>query len=660
MRNLLHPAAMAFLLLGAHTCLAEAPKEIGLPVLIPDLPQRDGRVINPFTWDDLHRVTAGDDPTSLILNLGRSDLQGRILSGPYPFEAGEADYDYPRYRLKAPLRAGVGQIPVGKLFRPIYNANRWPLGQCVEPEACPSPTVGYRVEIDGRFYDGLIRIGGDPDLGFEPGLTLVEGPFVNLLNSDRPGELLISFETNAACTGAVTAHRPGATGPSAVAREPQASTRHSLELTGLQPQQRYRYQVTCGEGKGEGSGQVQVRSNTYEFTTAPAAADPGASVSFAFASDSRQGLAGEEAFMGVNYKVLSRIAEDAHRRGAQLLLFGGDLIGGFTSSNADFRLQLKAWKKAVSGFWRTRPVYPAMGNHETLSNVFDDGSRYGIALDKWPYASDSAEAVFADEFWNPRNGPQPDDPRRPPYRENVYAFQYGPALFLACNNNYWWSRNDKVPDYGGSPEGYILDDQLRWIEEQLARAEQDPNILYLFIYLQEPVFPAGGHTGDAMWWNGDNRVRAYSKGPDGKPAAAAAGIIEVRNRLWSALSRSTKVAALLTGDEHVYYRTRIDSRTPVGIYPGDDTDGDGKLDRTSPNPEFEHPVWQITAGNAGAPYYARTATPWAVSRHSSQAGYVLIRADREKASLFAYSLNGQLIDHVEDLMAIKADDRGKR
>jgi hypothetical protein len=39
---------------------------------------------------------------------------------------------------------------------------------------------------------------------------------------------------------------------------------------------------------------------------------------------------------------------------------------------------------------------------------------------------------------------------------------------------------------------------------------------------------------------------------------------------------------------------------------------------------------------------------------------VLIRADREKASLFAYALNGQLIDHVENLMAIKADDRGRR
>ncbi len=433
--------------------------------------------------------------------------------------------------------------------------------------------------------------------------------------------------------------------------EPQAGTRHSLLLTGLLPQQRYRYQVGCGQGRR------RVRSNTYELTTAPAATDSAATVSFAFASDSRRGLFGEEAFMGVNYQVLSRIAQDAYRRGAQLLIFGGDLISGYSSRKADFRLQLKAWKKAVSGFWRTRPVYPAMGNHEALSHIFDDGSRRGIAMDRWPYASDSAEAVFAEEFWNPSNGPRPDDARRPPYRENVYAFQYGPALFLACNNNYWWTRNDQVPAFGGSPEGYILDDQLRWIEDQLARAEQDPTVLYVFVYMQEPVFPSGGHTRDAMWWGGDNRVRAHAKGIDGTLVAATAGIIEVRNRLWSALAQSTKVAALLTGDEHAYYRTRIDKQTPVGVYPGDDTDGDGRLDRTSANPDFTQPLWQITAGNAGAPYYARTPTPWAISRHSSQAGYVLIRADRDKASLFAYSLTGQLIDQVDDLMAIKLDGR---
>ncbi len=160
MRKSLISAAILPLLLGLQNCQAAETAGVGLPILIPDLPPREGRVVNPITWDDLHRVSAGDDAAGLSLNLGRADLNGKILSGPFPFEAGEADYDYPRYRLTAPLREGVGQIPVGRLFRPVYNANRWPLGQCDPPEACPSPTVAYRVEIDGRFYDGLVRIVG--------------------------------------------------------------------------------------------------------------------------------------------------------------------------------------------------------------------------------------------------------------------------------------------------------------------------------------------------------------------------------------------------------------------------------------------------------------------------------------------------------------------
>ena len=64
----------------------------------------------------------------------------------------------------------------------------------------------------------------------------------------------------------------------------------------------------------------------------------------------------------------------AYQKGADLFLFGGDLVNGYTSYTEDFRMQLQAWKQAFAGIWRNRPVYPAMGNHKTLVNVFDDGS----------------------------------------------------------------------------------------------------------------------------------------------------------------------------------------------------------------------------------------------------------------------------------------------
>jgi hypothetical protein len=176
--------------------------------------------------------------------------------------------------------------------------------------------------------------------------------------------------------------------------------------------------------------------------------------------------------MGHNRHVLSRVAQDAYRRGAHFFLFGGDLINGYTSSRDDFRLQLKGWKQTMAGFWRSRPVYPAMGNHEALLNVFDDGSTYGIALDQWPYATHSAEAVFADAFWNPQNGPQsrPTD-RRPALQGKRLLVSVRAGRLRGLQQQLLVDDQRKcVRPYGGAPEGYMLDDQLRWIETTLNRS----------------------------------------------------------------------------------------------------------------------------------------------------------------------------------------------
>ncbi|MFW6132638.1 MAG: hypothetical protein ACOC8F_01985, partial [Planctomycetota bacterium] len=231
--------------------------------------------------------------------------------------------------------------------------------------------------------------------------------------------------------------------------------------------------------------------------------------------------------------------------------------------------------------------------------------------------------------------------------------QYGPVLCIAFNNNYWYTTGAKVHTWGGCPEGYILNDQLEWIEQTLAEAERDKSIRYILLYAQEPVFPCGGHVKDGMWWNGDNSVRAAVKGPDGTVRPAAQGIIEVRNRFWEAVARSSKVAAVLAGDEHEYHRLRVDAATPVGLPDADDADGDGKLETYSPNAAFAHPVWQITAGTGGAPYYARQKTPWTPELLSSQHGYCLFTAGPDGISMDFYTLTGQRVDHVADLMAVK-------
>ncbi|MHC4471706.1 MAG: metallophosphoesterase [Planctomycetota bacterium] len=468
---------------------------------------------------------------------------------------------------------------------------------------------------------------------------------MNLLTSDDPSRALVAFETDEKCVGRV--HLRALGGRFALVGTSPAALRHEVRLAGLEPGRRYEYRVEVENEKSE-----KTRTPAYGFETAPEAGT--GDVVFAFASDSREGVGGgERSYMGLNLHVLRRIATDAYRRGARFFLFGGDLVNGYTSEPDDFTLQLKGFKEAFAGFWRGRPVYPAMGNHETLLNVFEDGSRFGLSLDKWPYSTVSAEAVFAREFFNPTNGPAPSDPRRPAYAENVYSFRFGPVLSIAFNNNYWWTTNDMCSVVGGSPEGYLMEDQLEWIEGTLLAAERDERVRFVVLYAQEPVFPCGGHVGDAMWWRGDNRHRAYARGPDGAVAPAGKGMIEVRNRFWRAIAKSKKTAVVLTGDEHEYHRLRVDARTPVGVYPDDDLDGDGVLDRHSPDPSFTHPVWHVTAGTAGAPYYSREPTPWTPVKLSSQSGYCLFRVKGEKLSLTYYSLTGQAVDHVDDLMAVK-------
>ena len=240
----------------------------------------------------------------------------------------------------------------------------------------------------------------------------------------------------------------------------------------------------------------------------------------------------------------------------------------------------------------------------------------------------------------------------PRYKGNVYKFQYGPLLIIVVNNTYWWTTDWAISKYGGSPHGYILEDQLEWIERTLINAETDATVRYIIICAHEPAFPCGGHVKDSMWWGGNNNIRAFSKKGD-TVLPEKLGIIEVRNRFWQAVSGSSKVAAMLTGHEHAYHRTLISNRTPVGLCPEDDTNNDGILRRYSPNPQFRHPTWHITVGTAGAPYYTQEKTPWTPEIFSSQEGYALVRADNKRVSLKFISLTGQVVDFVDDLMEIK-------
>lgn len=608
----------------------------------------------PFSETGLTReqfypeAITGPDTGGIGLQIDLKDpsLFGTIYSGVFYFERDRSDYLYQRFRYRWRLEHGKGIIPIHRFLgkASVTNVNHWK----------DEGVVAYRLNLwkqsGGQFlhmgpYDSAVRF-RVVDGQFRKALTITEGPIVNLVTSDHPDWLVISFETDTLSTAWIEL-KSGAR-----FRDVQSRIRHEIRVEGLQPDRLYHYRVVACTANDT------LRSPYFPVRTAPAMGDP--DVAFAYTGDGRSGYGGgDREYMGVNRAVLEQIGAAIYRHGARFLLFGGDMINGFTDVTEDFVLQLKAFKQSLFGYLVQRPLYTAIGNHEALLYVFDDGSRYGLGIDRWPYETQSVEAQFAREFVHPSNGPRPY-PGLPPYRENVYSFHYGNVKIIVYNNNYWWTSHRWIPRLGGCPEGYVLPNQLEWIREQIRQADENPKVKYVFLMAQEPVFPNGGHPKDAMWYYGDNRMRAYMAHPGAqgkKVKPFEKGIIEMRNEFWEIVSNSPKVAAVLGSDEHAYHRTLITRQTPVGIFPDDDVNGNGKLDdgRFSPNPRFKYPLWHIVSGGAGAPYYTQQQTPWSdwVKIYISHYNYLLFREVDNKMQLKVFTLTGQLLDEVDDLMAVK-------
>jgi hypothetical protein len=596
---------------------------------------------------DLSSVTRLLDGTTLDAAKGMT-IYGNMHAGPYPFEANETDYAYKRFRQSTTIANGKTTKPLAlaKFFVAKYNSERW--------------TNFGRVTVRLELF--LAREGADTSLGvydtfiaFEKdsgGMRqlpwIVEGPFISCVTSDAPENAVIHLKTNEPADVAVYLDD----GRRFSSRS--TSDYHEIGISGLRAGQRYAYRVKVGE----------LMSRPHQFRAAPKRGE--GSVTFAYCGDSREGVGGGmHTYMGMNNAILERHAARCYQRGADFFLMGGDLINGYTLSQEDFEAQFHAWKQTMSGFWHERPVFCAMGNHEALLRVMEVGEGR-VSLDAWPYESASAEAVFADSFVNPANGPEPSDSRRPPYRESVFSFHYGPVKVIAFNNNYWFS--SRAQELGGSPEGYIMEDQLKWIVAEIEAAEQDDAVKCVVLFAQEPIFPCGGHIADAMWYHGNNKIRAHTN-VDGKLQPSPDGILQMRNRLARAAGASSKVAAILCSDEHAYYRVLIDNTVPVGDPEKDDKNGDDILawqggETASPLTDLKHAVWYITCGGGGAPYYAEELTPWTHHwnnsndpkrgfHYSSQENVLLFKASGDGLSVDAVNPYGETIDRIENLMSVK-------
>ncbi len=518
--------------------------------------------------------------------------------------------------------------------------------------------VAYRVEVyDPRWgsadlYDRRFRYTreGPRKTGeYALALTMTFGPFIDLVG---PHSFVISWETDVPAPGAVIL-------ADTTFADPDVSLTHEVAVDGLRPDTDYEYRVRYGPDDAQ--------TRAFRARTAPEEGAGGCR--FAYASDSRGGAGGcEHSLEGVNHATFKAILAGAVSKDIDLMLFGGDLVNGYTTSEEAFRSELDSWKRAVGMVAFSLPIYEGVGNHEQLGDYLaapepgQPDKRFIVHRDR--EGAESLESVFSSEFTNPTGscyGFSLRPEKRaldgavvagPDYAETVYSFNRGNCHFISVNTNYWFTGvmydettvrypSDKEGTalalrlLGGNREGYVLPHQLEWLEQDVAAAQADDNIDWIFVFSHEPAFPNGGHLYDAMFWG------SPGKGHEGglnDPAVPLGDVIDMRNRFWSVLAHSPKVVAFMCGDEHNYSRTLID---------------------TDINPGFTHPVWHIVSGGAGAPFYAQdTSVTWAdkVAAFAPVNHYCVFDADHEKVSLRVCSANGALLDEVTDLTVYGSTD----
>jgi len=559
------------------------------------------KAAHPFEQIQNLAVMPTGTKTGIAFDFKNPTFNGTIYYG--LFSSLPQKYAYPVYfKRRAVIKNGKAEINL-KETAGRYDIAGW--------EQTGYMKLGYRiVNAQGIIlYDGKINISGKGP--FTPDLTITEGPLVNMLSEDGA---IISFETNKPCQPDIVVDGKKYNNPA------QTGLHHEIHLSGLKADKNYQYTVNYGN-----------YSETYSFKTSPKEGSRTA-FTFAYASDSRKANGGgERDIYGVNGYVMKRMAVLASKENAVFMQFTGDLINGYSSSLGEQRLEYANWKRTVEPFWHYMPFVIAPGNHEAFLKVFDDGSHYGRSVDNFPFDKVSAEKVFADEFVNPENGPATEDGATydpdsktidfPPYKETAYYYVYDNIAMVVLNSNYWYTPNVRqIEITGGNAHAYIMDNQLKWLKNTLDKLQNDNRIDHVFVTIHTPAFPNAGHSGDDMWYHGNNQVRPWI---DGKPVKK--GIIERRDEFLDLLiNKNSKVLALLCGDEHNYTRMLINDSTPR--YP---------KGYKKPKVKFSRSLWQITNGSAGAPYYGLEKLPWSnfVKGYTTEHALMLFDVHGKKVTL---------------------------
>ncbi len=556
--------------------------------------------------------------TGLFFDFKLSELNGYLYFGFIPFE--EAKHPQPVYfRSPQKIMGGRTSINIKYFLSGKYDMIAW--------EKTGRGAMGYRiVNTEGNIiYDGIVNFTYSPKKGFKVDKTVVEGPFINKL---KDNSVTISFTTNKKFKASVEVNNR-------IFEDGKSTKIHEININNLEPDTKYDYKINCGN-----------YHLNYHFRTAPKAGSR-KPFTFAYASDSRAGSGtGERNLHGTNFYIMKKILALASSKNTAFMQFSGDLVNGYSYNKEEIELQYANWKRVTGMFAPYFPVYATMGNHEVIMNVFRDsisGKRYSI--DKFSEKNGSSEEVFGKNFVMPENGPESEDgayydpnPKKinfPTYKENVFYYTYDNVALIVLNSNYLYAPSLAYnPDAGGNLHGYLLDNQMEWLKNTLDKFEQDENIDHIFISQHTPAFPNGGHVSDDMWYRGNNDKRPVIAGKAHKK-----GIVERRDEyLDLVINKSSKVVAILTGDEHNYNRMRISPKTD--IY-GENYKGKRlKISRK---------IYQINNGAAGAPYYAQEKAPWSASVEKFSTLNALVLFEVKGKEIFMRVINPDTLEPVDEL-----------
>jgi hypothetical protein len=203
---------------------------------------------------------------------------------------------------------------------------------------------------------------------------------------------------------------------------------------------------------------------------------------------------------------------------------------------------------------------------------------------------------------------------------------------------------------GGNLWGYILDNQLAWLDNILDKLDKNPKIDHIFVTQHTPIFPNGGHVHGAksMWWNGSNKFTPIFKSITETAKRKLPGCLERRDQFLKILMSTNKLRGILCGDEHNYSRLMVKRGMPL-------------YDPSKYQPKeplvITKPFWHITIGTVGAPYYAKVNAPWNLD-YPANTDFLKVFSHRKALAFFHVS--GKKIDlEVIDSLTLEVIDQAK-